>query len=250
MLTITITGEEFLRKNILLMMFSKKKKLDTIHHMELSELFSSVQIEEYVHMYTSPVSRLLQDLEQETHEKTDMPEMLTGAVEGRLLQMLVSILRARRVVDIGTFTGYSALMMAEGMPKNGELITCEISREYASIARRYFKKSPYREKIKLRPGPAIETLRQIPDESTDFVFIDADKPSYTDYYMESVRIVKKNYLIAVDNALWSGRVFDPQDEDSRAIARLNKTVRKDRRVEQVLLTVRDGIYLILKKGGK
>jgi caffeoyl-CoA O-methyltransferase len=216
--------------------------------MGLSELFSSAQIEEYVRTYTSPVPKLLQDLERETLEKTDMPEMLTGSVEGRLLQMLVRISGARRAVDIGTFTGFSALMMAEGLPRDGELITCEISLKHASIAQRYFKKSPYRDIIKLRSGPAIETLRQIPDKSTDFVFIDADKPSYPDYYREGVRVLKKNGLIAVDNALWSGRVLDPQDDDSRAIAILNKTVRKDRRVEQVMLTVRDGIYLIRKKG--
>jgi caffeoyl-CoA O-methyltransferase len=204
-------------------------------------------IEKYVHEYTSPVGKLLEKLEKETFRKADNPQMLCGKVEGRLLQMLVRISGARKVVEIGTFTGYSALLMAEGLPEDGELITCEVSREFARIARHYFKQSPQGKKIHLRLGPAKETLAGIPDKSIDFVFIDADKPSYSLYYDESLRILNKGGLIAVDNVLWSGSVLKPRDSDSRAIARFNKKVRKDRRVEKVMLTVRDGIYLLQKK---
>ncbi len=247
-MTIILSGEEFRRTTFSMTVFSKMGKSNTIHHREQTDMFGSKDIEHYIKKHSSPLSGLLRDLEKETREKTDMPEMLTGKVEGRLLQMLVRISGARRIVEIGTFTGFSALMMAEGLPEDGKLITCEISEKYARIARRYFKRSPLGKKISLELGPALDTLRRLSDESTDFVFIDADKTSYPDYYSESMRILKKDGLIAVDNVLWSGRVLDPQDDDSRSIARLNEQVRKDRRVEQVMLTVRDGVYLIRKKG--
>lgn len=205
------------------------------------------EIERYAGRHTGPVPHLLKELERETIEKTGMANMLTGSVEGSLLKMLVSISGARRVVEIGTFTGYSALMMAEGLPEDGELITMEISREYADIAWRYFKKSPHGKKIKMMFGPAKDSLRRIEDESADFVFIDADKTSYPFYYEESKRILKRGGLIAADNALWYGRVLDPQDDDSRAVHRFNEIVKKDKDVEKVLLTIRDGVYLIRKK---
>ncbi len=204
-------------------------------------------IEQYAEEHTSSIPQLLEALEIETLENTAEPQMLSGRVEGRLLQMLIRISGARRVVEIGTFTGYSALMMAEALPEDGELITCEILKDYADIARRYFQKSPHAEKISLKVGPAINTLRQIPGESVGFVFIDADKVSYTRYYEESLRILRKGGLIAADNALWSGFVLAPHDENSRAIASFNRRVKEDDRVEKVMLTVRDGIYLIRKK---
>ncbi len=204
-------------------------------------------IEKYAWEHTSPAGELLEKLEEETYEKMEYPQMLTGKVEGRLLQMLVQVSRAKKVVEIGTFTGYSALMMAAGLPENGKLITCEVSHECARIARRYFRKSEYGRKIQLRLGPAKDTLSRIPDRSVDFVFIDADKPSYAFYFEESVRILRKGGLIAVDNVLWSGGVLKPDDNDSRAIASLNEKIKVDRRVEKVMLTIRDGVYLIRKK---
>jgi caffeoyl-CoA O-methyltransferase len=138
-------------------------------------------------------------------------------------------------------------MMAEGLPDDGELITCELATNNAAIARRYFDGSPYGGKIQLKIGPAIDTLKEIPDGSSDFVFIDADKASYPLYYEESVRILKTGCIIAADNTLWSGRVLDPEDDESRAISLFNTTVREDERVDKVMLTVRDGMYLIRKK---
>lgn len=211
------------------------------------KLFVPRSIDTYVRAYTSPADELLEELERETYEKTENPRMLTGKVKGRLLQMLVRVSRAKRVVEIGTFTGYSALMMAAGLPEKGELFTCEISREYARIARRYFRKSRHGRKIRLLSGPAVKTLRPISDGTVDFVFIDADKPSYPLYYDEGIRILKRGGLIAADNALWSGKVLRPRDRDSRGIASFNKRVKEDRRVEKVMLTVGDGIYLIQKK---
>jgi caffeoyl-CoA O-methyltransferase len=205
------------------------------------------EIQKYVAEHTSPVSSLLEELERETNEKTLSPQMLSGKVEDRLLQILIRISGAKRVVEIGTFTGYSSLMMAEGLPEDGELITLETCKKYAEIAKRYFKRSPYAGRIKLIFGPALNSLKQILDESIDFVFIDADKKSYSLYYKESLRILRKGGLIAVDNTLWSGRVLSPQDADSKAIALFNEIVKKDKGVEKVMLTVRDGVYIIRKK---
>lgn len=204
------------------------------------------EIESYAESHTGPVSPILQELEKETIERTDHPNMLTGRVVGTLLKMLVQVSRAKMAVDIGTFTGYSALMMASGLPEAGEVITCEVSREYARTARKFFDRSPHGEKIKIKVGPAIDTVQNIPKETVGFVFIDADKRSYRRYYEESLRILKRGGLIAVDNVLWYGSVLSPRDEDSRAIASFNTMVMEDERVENVLLTVRDGIYLIRK----
>lgn len=204
-------------------------------------------LERYAADYTGPVSKLLEELERETRERTGHPGMLTGRVEGTFLRMLVGISGARRVVDIGTFTGYSALMMAEGLPEDGLLITCEILEAHAEMARRFIARSPHGRKIRLAIGPAVETLRGIEGGSVDLVFIDADKGSYTLYYEESLRILKPGGLVVADNALWHGRVLAPRDDDARAIASFNRTVREDQSVEKVLLTVRDGIYLIRKR---
>lgn len=221
-------------------------KIILLYNISVETLVSKA-IEEYVENYSSPVSSLLEELEKETYEIMDEPEMLSGQVECRLLQLLIRISDTKKVVELGTFTGYSALMMAEALPDKGELITCEISLEKIQFAQRYFNLSPHGRKIKLMQEPARETLRKISSNSTDFVFIDADKPSYPHYYMESYRIVKNGGLIVADNSLWSGRVLDPKDDDSRAIAEFNDMVKTDDRVEKVLLTIRDGVYLIRKK---
>ncbi len=201
----------------------------------------------YVEDHAGSVSPLLEELERATREKTDHPGMLTGKVEGAFLRMLVRISGARKVVEIGTFTGYSALMMAEGLPEGGELITCEVSQEYATIAQGYFRRSPHGSRIRLSLGHALDTLRGIPDGSVDFVFIDADKKLYPRYYEESVRILRGGGIIVADNALWYGRVLSPGDEDSRAIVKFNETVKSDERVEKVLLPLRDGVYLVRKR---
>lgn len=205
------------------------------------------EIERYAAEHSDPVSPLLEELERETLEKTPHPQMLSGRVEDTFLQMLIKIAGAKRIVEVGTFTGYSALMMAEGLPDDGELTTLEIQQGYADIAQKYFDRNPHGYKIKLVVGPALDNLRTIPDESIDFVFIDADKISYASYYQQSIRILKRGGLVAVDNTLWEGTVLSPDDDDSRAIAFFNDVVKRDDRVEKVMLTVRDGIYLIRKK---
>ncbi len=205
------------------------------------------EIERYVKNYTSPISALLEELEKETYKKTALPQMITGRVEGRFLQILITVSGVKKVVEIGTFTGYSALMMAEGLPEDGEIITCEVSKEYAAIAQSYFKRSAYAHKIILKLGPAIESLHKMPDSSADFIFVDADKISYPAYYDEGMRILRSGGLMLADNVLWSGKVISPRDPESRAIAAFNRKVKEDKGAEKVMLTVRDGVYLIRKK---
>ncbi len=201
----------------------------------------------YVEDHAGSVSPLLEELERETRERTSHPGMLTGRVQGTFLRLLVRLSGARRVLEIGTFTGYSALMMAEALPEDGWLITCEVMQEHASFAQRYFRRSPYGDRIRLALGPALDTMRGIQNGIVDLVFIDADKERYPAYYEESLRIVRPGGLIAADNVLWYGQVLSPKDAESQAIVKFNEIVKTDERVEKVLLPLRDGVYLIRKR---
>lgn len=208
--------------------------------------FIDKEIEEYAHQHTRSEPDLLLKLIATTHELTHYPQMLTGRIEGRLLKLLVQIIQPRLVLEIGMFTGYSALSMAEGLPEEGRIITCDIDPEARAIAQAAFDASPYGDKIEIKMGPALETLRQI-DEPIDFSFIDADKKGYPKYYEEVVKRTRSGGLIAVDNMFLAGRVLDPQDEAAHAVAELNQTITRDERVENVLLTIRDGVQLVRKK---
>jgi len=173
--------------------------------------------------------------------------MLSGQLEGTLLQMLVASLGAKRVLEIGMFTGFSALMMAAALPDDGTLITCDVSPQAIAFAKRYFARSPHGKKIEVREGPALETLQTLRGPF-DFVFIDADKLNYVNYYEAALALLAPNGVIAVDNVLWSGNVLDPKadDENAQAIVAFNRRVQEDARVTNVILTVRDGVTLIRK----
>jgi caffeoyl-CoA O-methyltransferase len=185
----------------------------------------------------------------ETESVTGRSFWSIGKVEGKLLQLLIKISKTRRAVEVGTFTGYSALIIAEALPEDGILTTCENSRKYADIAQRYFDRSPFGRRIALKLGPALQTLRDIPAGSKDFVFIDADKPSYGDYFDEALRILGPGGLIFVDNVFWRNKIFKKKitNNNAKAIAAFNEKVRQEDRVEKVMLGVRDGVYLIRKK---
>lgn len=174
--------------------------------------------------------------------------MLTGRVEGRFLRLITQLTNARRIVDIGTFTGYSAMVMAEVLPPDGGLVTIEHNPEHAKIAQDFFDRSPVGTKITLRSGDALEILKTLPDAHTDLVFIDADKQNYIAYYHESMRILRSGGWILADNALWYGKIFNPKDDESRAVARFNDLVNADKQAEKLFLTIRDGIYVIRKRG--
>jgi caffeoyl-CoA O-methyltransferase len=207
------------------------------------------EAEEYAFDHTTPLSGLLEEIEEFTLAKTPLPSMLTGRVEGRFLQLVAQLSGARQIVEVGTFTGYSALAMAEVLPDNGRILTIEHNHEYARIAQIFFDRSPSGFKITLRLGEALEILKTLPDAETDLVFVDADKQNYSDYYVESMRILRDGGLMLADNALWYGRIFDPKDDESRAMAAFNELVRADDLAEKLFLTIRDGIYLIRKGGG-
>jgi len=206
------------------------------------------KIEEYCLRHTSPRGKLLGELEKYTRQHCVDAQMLIGPHEGALLALLVRLTGARRVLEIGTFTGYSALCMAEALPEDGELNTCEINPERAGIAQSFFDRSAYGHKIKLRPGPALETLASLPASADlDFVFIDADKENYVNYYEAVVPRLRPGGVIVADNVLWSGRVLAPKNKTDRAVVKFNKHVRRDPRVECVMLPVRDGVSLIRKR---
>jgi caffeoyl-CoA O-methyltransferase len=205
------------------------------------------EAEEYALDHTSPLSALLEEVEYFTLTRTPYPSMLTGRVEGRFLQLVTQLSGARQIVEIGTFTGYSALAMAEVLSDSGTILTIEHNPEHAKIAQNFFDRSPSGFKITLRLGEALEILKTLPDAKTDLVFIDADKRVYSAYYRESMRILRNGGLILADNALWYGRIFDPKDDESRAMVDFNEMVKADNRAEKLFLTIRDGIYLIRKR---
>lgn len=202
-------------------------------------------IEHYAVEHTSPEPPLLTELAQATRAFSELHEMMVGRLEGRFLKMLVAAVGARSVLEIGTFTGYSALSMAEALPADGRLITCELNTSHAEMARRYIARSPYAEMIEVRVGPAIETVRSL-EGPFDFVFIDADKPSYLDYYEAVLPLLSPRGLVAVDNVLQGGRVVDPHADSQNAVAmrRFNDRVAADARVEAVMVPIRDGVTLI------
>ncbi len=207
------------------------------------------QIEAYTEAHTSPRPPLFDELRDVTYGTMASPHMQVGRVEGTLLKTLVALSGARRVVEIGTFTGFSALCMAEGLPDDGELLTCDVDPVAARTAQGFFDRSPHGRKIQLRLGDALETVRSLPAGPwIDLVFLDADKERYADYYRELFPRVRQGGLIVADNTLWSGHVLSPRpgEETDRAIVAFNRLVTEDPRVENVLLSVRDGILLARK----
>lgn len=204
-------------------------------------------LDQYTHDHTSPRGPLFDALREVTYAKMKSPGMQVGRVEGGLLALLVRLMSARRVLEIGTFTGFSALSMAEALPDDGELITCDIDPEATAIARSFFDRSPHGRKIQIRLGPALDTIAALPDVPFDLAFIDADKERYTEYYEAIVPRIRKGGLIVGDNTLWSGKVLDPKEATDHAIVRFNDHVNADPRVENVLLSVRDGMMLAYKR---
>jgi caffeoyl-CoA O-methyltransferase len=203
------------------------------------------QIEEYAAGHTTPPTELLQALAAETRETLRAPQMLTGTIEGRFLELLVFGLGAKRVLELGTYSGYSSLSMAAGLPEGGHIDTCEADETHAGVARRYIARSPYADRITVHIGPALDTIPQLEGEF-DFVFIDADKENYLNYYEALLPRLAEHGVMAIDNTLWSGRVLDEDDDSdaTKAIREINDRIAEDGRVVAVQLTVRDGVTLV------
>jgi predicted O-methyltransferase YrrM len=205
-------------------------------------------VDAYAEAHTSPLPELFERLAEETRAKTTIPQMMVGKLEGRFLGFLVGALRARHVLDLGTFTGYSSICMALALAEGGRVITIDVNEETTEIARRYAAEAGVIDRIEYRVGPGIDVLGEL-EGPFEFVFIDADKDGYVDYYEAVLPKLADGGLIAADNVLWSGRVVGDADlpEGGRAIQRFNEHVLRDERVESVMLTVRDGITLIRRR---
>lgn len=203
----------------------------------------------YAEAHTSPESDLLRQLNRDTHAHILRPRMLSGHMQGRLLSMVAHLLRPRRILEIGTYTGYSALCLAEGLADDGKLITIDNNEELEAFARSYWQQSPYADRIDFRLGPAATILPTL-DEVFDLVFIDADKVNNSFYYDLIFDKVRPGGIILADNVLWSGKVVGPvkpSDKDTQAVLAFNQQIQADPRVENVLLPVRDGLLMIRKK---
>ena len=213
-------------------------------HARMTEI-TNPEIEQYAAEHSSPEPPLLVELAQATREFSSAYGMMVGRLEGRFLKTLVAAVGARRVLEIGTFTGYSALSMAEALPDSGQLITLELNPDHADMARRYIARSPHAAKIEVRVGPALESLRGL-EGPFDFVFIDADKTSYLAYYEAVVPLLSPRGLIAVDNVFQGGGVTDASEKGENVVAmrHFNERVASDSRVECVMVPIRDGVTLI------
>ncbi len=206
------------------------------------------EIEAYAEAHSAAESEICRALREETYQTMEFPHMIVGPLEGAFLKMMALLVEAKRVLEIGTFTGYSALCFAEVLPEDGRVITCEIDPESAALASKYFAKSPHGRKIDVRMGPALETLRALAGPF-DVIFIDADKVNYVHYYRRALELVSPRGVILIDNVLWSGNVLvhPPPDASTAAIQDLNRLVATDPRVTAVLVTIRDGVMVIKKR---
>jgi len=205
-------------------------------------------IEEYASDHSTEESLILKKLYRETNLKTMAPRMLSGHLQGKFLEMISCMISPKQVLEIGTFTGYSAICMAKGIHDNGKIHTIDINPEYESMARKYFAEAGLTEKINLYIGDALEIIPTI-NEVFDLVFIDADKEYYLDYYNILIDKVRKGGFIIADNVLWSGKVLNqpqPNDKDTIAIQHFNEFILHDTRVENVLLPLRDGLMIMRK----
>jgi predicted O-methyltransferase YrrM len=204
---------------------------------------------EYLVAHRSPDDAVVAELREETARLGGMAVMQIAPDQATLLRILVSAIGARRAIEVGTFTGLSALAIARGLPPDGRLLCLDVSDEWTRIARRYWEKAGVADRIELRLGPAADTLQSLPESpSFDFAFIDADKKSYGLYWQEVVRRLRPGGIVAVDNVLWEGEVVKPdkRGEDVEAIRSFNESVLADERVESVMLAVADGLTLARK----
>jgi caffeoyl-CoA O-methyltransferase len=208
--------------------------------------FINPELSEYAQRYSAPESELLNELNRQTHLKVNMPRMLSGHLQGRFLGMLSKLVRPDFILEIGTYTGYSALCLAEGLSENGKLLTIDPNEETNEFAKKYFDRSPYKNKIEQITGEAQKLIPEL-KHNWDLVFIDADKVNYSLYFDLVIDRVRKGGLIIADNVLWSGKVLEEKkDKDTQALDAFNKKVSSDKRVESLLLPVRDGLMLLRK----
>lgn len=206
------------------------------------------EIEAYAEAHSFPESEVCKELREETYRCMELPQMVVGPLEGAFLKLMAQLVNAKRVLEIGTFTGYSALCFAEVMPGDGRVITCDIDLDSTALAKKYFDRSPFGKKIEIKLAPALETLNEL-EGPFDLIFIDADKLNYVNYFRRGLDLISKAGVMLIDNVLWNGDVVfhPPPDESTAAIQELNRVVAADPRVSAVLVTIRDGILVVKPK---
>lgn len=205
--------------------------------------FLPEKIDNYVVAHTQKEPEILQELTRETWQKVLNPRMLSGAFQGRVLSMLTKIINPKNILEIGTYTGYATLCFAEGLPKDGQIITLDKNEELETLQNKYFEKSGYRNQITQLVGNAVEIIPTL-EEKFDLVFIDADKSNYINYFHLIIDKMNPGGIILSDNVLWSGKVveeLDPKDADTKVLLAYNQLLNEDARLETVLLPIRDGL---------
>ena len=209
--------------------------------------FISEELENYCEEYSTSDDMILKSLVDSTMKNEELPHMLCGPLVGGLLQLLIQISNSKNILEIGMFTGYSALKMAQVLPHGGIVHTCELMKKHKQTATKWFSKAGMLNKIQIHEGPALNTLDNFQAGSFDMIFIDADKANYPNYYRRANSLAKKGGIVVFDNMLWSGEVLDPKDEDSLAIKETAMLIKKNNRLTPVLLPVRDGILIYKKR---
>ena len=208
--------------------------------------FVDKEIENYAFEHTENEGELLARLQKETYDQLEIPQMVTGRIEGQFLRFLALSIQAKRILEVGTFSGYGTLSMASALPDDGEIFTCDEDPDAIAFAKRFFSESPHGSKVRLLEGLALESIQTL-SGPLDMSFIDADKVNYTNYYEAILPLTRSGGLIIVDNVIWGGAVLNPKDDSDKAIHAFNQHVKSDARVDKVLLTVRDGIYCLRKR---
>ena len=206
----------------------------------------SKDIEQYCKDLSSQDSELLKELSQVTWEMEEIPQMLCGSLVGGLLQLLIKISGAERILEIGMFTGYSTLKMAEALPDDGEIHSCELMENHVKTAKGWFEKSEVNYKIHVHEGDAIKILEEFSIGTFDMIFVDADKIGYPEYYRKGNALLKKGGIAVFDNMLWSGTVLNPDDKESKALRETAELIKNNHRLEPLLLPVRDGVMVYRK----
>ncbi|HTL61172.1 MAG TPA: class I SAM-dependent methyltransferase [Nitrospira sp.] len=208
----------------------------------------STEIEAYAEAHSMAESATCRALREETCRCMEAPQMMVGPLEGAFLKLMTQTVQAKRILEIGMFTGYSALCFAEALSDDGKIITCEVDQDAAAIARKYFAQSPVGRKIEVKMGPALETMQTLSGRF-DLIFIDADKQNYCNYFRRALDLLSPAGVILIDNVLWDGDVLrqPPPDERTAAIQELNQMIASDPKVNAVMITIRDGIFLVKKK---
>ena len=205
------------------------------------------ELEKYCIMHSNPETDLLEELKSFTYNNEPAPQMISDSIVCNTLVSIIKMINAQKILEIGMFTGYSALFMAQALPDFGELHTCEVMNRHVKNASRFFNQSKHKNKIYIHPGEALKSLENFKVKSFDLIFIDADKKNYIEYYNYSMQLLRNGGVIVLDNMLWGGSVLNPKDLESKTLSKLGRIINNDSRIFNVLLPIRDGLMICIKQ---